>query len=210
MSDDPLRFKKGDRVVTRHGGSSVNAPVGVVLAVHVPACLPEMVGLTVDFGGWQGIVRCAAKHMRLTTEPDTGRAVAAPCLPEPKPEQKPCCSPELATLEMLKEVVEGWERTVRYVEADADEYLRVTEEYSNDLSWREEVLDVMSSLEPGGQVVPAELLARLEAADARFRALTHEANCIFLDRWYDPEIYWFFYRWPIPPPPGGEGKKSAR
>lgn len=112
-----------------------------------------------------------------------------------EPAEKVVREPVEMTLEYLEDAVSRWERSVSYFDTDFD----CSDEYTHDLSMREYLHDVLNRFEAQCLAVPDVLQARINAADKHFVELTVdvEHDVLGSSRYYDKEIFWYYYRWPI-------------
>lgn len=118
---------------------------------------------------------------------------------------------DIPSREELLKAIEGWEESVRWIAHGWD----CEDEYWNDLGYREtlaRVVDCYTSLSP----LSITLRRRIERADDRFRKATVASRlCVwdsaakigarngpvtFACDKYDPECYWYYYRWPSDAP----------
>ena len=113
-----------------------------------------------------------------------------------KPEPEPLCEPEEATLENLQKVLSRWEAVAGYIESGIDDD---SDEYTFDLSFREELHGILNGLASRNTAVPDVLNARIGVADKRFIELTCEieSNAWGSSAIYDRAVFWYYYRWPI-------------
>ncbi len=114
---------------------------------------------------------------------------------------------DVPSREELVKAIEGWEETVKWIAHGWD----CEDEYWNDLSYREalnKVIDRYTSLTP----LSKKLRKRIERVDEKFRQATVESRLCVWDTpamigalngevtmacdEYDPERYWYYYRWP--------------
>ena len=114
---------------------------------------------------------------------------------------------DIPSREELVKAIEGWEESVKWIAHGWD----CEDEYWHDLSYRERLDDVVeryTSLTP----LSKKLRKRIERADDRFRKATvvsrlcvwdtevkidaGEEQVSFACDEYDPERYWYYYRWP--------------
>ena len=114
------------------------------------------------------------------------------------------------TLADMEEAIAAWEESVRWIEDGWD----CIEEYQNDRGPRRRVDELMESLD-GDSALTDSLSLRLKRADERFKTVTREEGISIFDcepkfqyfdeedisllpvNEYDPQRYWYYFRWQL-------------
>lgn len=97
-------------------------------------------------------------------------------------------------LEELWQIIARWEASLEWIVDGWD----CIEEYTHDLMPRYSLHKALEAW-PADAPPPQELLAKIEALDQLFKEVTIVLKrCVWPAKpgEYDPETYWFYYRWP--------------
>ncbi len=192
MNED-CRFKIGDNVAT---GPAHALHEGVVVGFLPPP--PETPALIlVDVAGYARPVGVIPSRLRFAGEAEP---LAGEPASRPAPDKSdwphaaaPLCEPSEVTLACLEACVSNWEQAVSSIARGWECY----EAYALDVFEREELQGVLNGFALHGLTTPESLQMRIDGTDRHFLAITEPGHCVRSDRQiYDPEMFWFCYRWP--------------